>query len=752
MLCIKNADLQAASFGQRRDDELRQQALLDERLDDSMLPCYRTALNDLYIEWTYTIDLDREVFSIDNGAHFKLNKIPRDDWIEALALDDNNGRLVLPHLVPADSLASLTSQSKEPGHSSKSSSVAYEKLVPQLVGTLMPPQRVSDQSSMHSSRRYEKLIFLQVRPKGYTDFDPVICHGPAILSNLWLIFRSKLEGEMPYVLLGLSPDDFAFREIAFAIVSLAAGLTDSLTFVDARRLRGDLRDGYLGIVHGNDSSGLAHFAAELGLGCHMDGSQPGSAPAASSYWFGGVLIRLECQLDRPAAVQQAIVLAVECGRRESQEPNFDAILLSIEHAVILRVFPDHIEHTELLSLLEIPIHYTKTPLDRYPLEVRCEIEGWQEETQLEIPAEVYDPTGNQGSSATSDESDPSTTNHEPCTFMALIHCFEATTVRSLSRASANDGRLPAELYETILDYVNDETYWACSKVSRHFRRHCLKHLRFIKDAVVRRGHFPTTAQTPKTQDSSIATLTFDLFDEITESTVPSQMKRGLLSDVRISSYGLRRNQEKQETVWQVLVGRSPRLSLLVCFIFSNFHAQLHWQASAATVDPVISRRRRISLSLNERDQEQHWTNPQMETYVNVPTLSCKAVFHIWEAILPSYKLNLSPIDPAWAFPPNTQYGYVRSWDITREGAQNFRWFMYLVAKRASATTQRSEVWERATKEAEMEVDTVLPNREERLTAYRFASRLHCRTVRECRSSLLLSFLRSCLDGTNKSAH
>ena len=141
VLSIKDADLQATSRGQRRYDEPRQRALLDERLDDSMVPCYRPGFNDLYIEWTYTIDLDREVFSIDNGGHFKLNKIPG-AWIEALGLDHNSGRLILPHLVPADSLASLTSQSKDPCHSSRSSSIAYEKLVPQSVRTLTPPRGV----------------------------------------------------------------------------------------------------------------------------------------------------------------------------------------------------------------------------------------------------------------------------------------------------------------------------------------------------------------------------------------------------------------------------------------------------------------------------------------------------------------------------------------------------------------------------------------------------------------------------------
>lgn len=139
VLTIKDADVQATYFGQNRDyHESRQKALLDERLDESMPPCYRTGLNDLYIEWTYTIDLDREIFSIDNGCHFKLNKIPKETWAEALAFDNDGRRLILPHLVSADSLASVTSQYQEPGQNLKSSAFVYEQLNPQLVRTLTP--------------------------------------------------------------------------------------------------------------------------------------------------------------------------------------------------------------------------------------------------------------------------------------------------------------------------------------------------------------------------------------------------------------------------------------------------------------------------------------------------------------------------------------------------------------------------------------------------------------------------------------
>ena len=53
---------------------------MDEYHPSSLVP-----LNDTYIEWVYILDLDREIFSVNNGAHFKLEQGPHINWIAALA-------------------------------------------------------------------------------------------------------------------------------------------------------------------------------------------------------------------------------------------------------------------------------------------------------------------------------------------------------------------------------------------------------------------------------------------------------------------------------------------------------------------------------------------------------------------------------------------------------------------------------------------------------------------------------------------
>ena len=73
-------------------------------------PSSLTPLNDMYIEWVYTMDLDRETFTVNNGAHFKLEQVPHIDWIKAL----ENGRLgdpiALPAALPRDGITSLVAE------------------------------------------------------------------------------------------------------------------------------------------------------------------------------------------------------------------------------------------------------------------------------------------------------------------------------------------------------------------------------------------------------------------------------------------------------------------------------------------------------------------------------------------------------------------------------------------------------------------------------------------------------------------
>lgn len=68
-------------------------------------------LNDFMIEWVYIIDLDREVFSVNNGAHFKLDRIPHIDWMGSLADGRLGDKISLPFV--GEDAAGLVNETAE---------------------------------------------------------------------------------------------------------------------------------------------------------------------------------------------------------------------------------------------------------------------------------------------------------------------------------------------------------------------------------------------------------------------------------------------------------------------------------------------------------------------------------------------------------------------------------------------------------------------------------------------------------------
>lgn len=125
-------------------------------MEELPLPSYRPIFNDIMIEWIYVIDLDREIFSIDHGAHLKLEIVPRLGWINALASTGNGDRLLLPDLSPECATTSLVVNSDSPD----------EDLL----------------------RTYEALNIEIVTPKGINGFDPTRRHEPLFCARIFQIF------------------------------------------------------------------------------------------------------------------------------------------------------------------------------------------------------------------------------------------------------------------------------------------------------------------------------------------------------------------------------------------------------------------------------------------------------------------------------------------------------------------------------------------------------------------------------------
>jgi len=304
---------------------------------------------NLYIEYTYIIDLDREVLIVNNGAHFVLGKIPRDSWMESLAFDHNSVALINPDLVPEDVIADLPS-------------LRFKDSKPEAIETTMQQDKVTN-----------------VVPKAFLNFPMVLRHGPLLLAHLWMTTKASLEDSMPWVLRGLTPDDFAFRELAFSIVSLSAGLVGGLMLANGqRRLDPITSNDWSGFIIGDNPRCHPIVLSDVGIGYHAEGIEPGSSPQATSYWFHGALIKLVADLTDPDRVKEAIMQAISFGRSaDISAQAFDVVLLSIEHVVLLHVAGNNIQRTETLPLLKIPVHYTNS-LERYAEDFQDPAWGWRD--------------------------------------------------------------------------------------------------------------------------------------------------------------------------------------------------------------------------------------------------------------------------------------------------------------------------------------------------------------------------------------
>ena len=305
----------------------------DDRLQEDAPPYHFSGFTNFSIEWTYTIDIDQEVFSIDNGAHFRLKNMPKmDGWIQALFHDSQGNRFLLPHLVPVESVATLA---------------------------LDPP-------SSANSTPYETLQTRLVKPKSLDHISPSHLTGQRLQWMLFDFIQSSQQRDLSATLLTWQAQDLPFRELVFFILCLAIG-GKYLALVDQRCVKDPYGEGlYLGMMADNDLEDYDELATSLGVGYHMDGLPMGSAPQETKYWLEGALICLIPQLNYPGILEKAIVDAIEYGRADCTNESFNAVLISIEHLVLIRSLPDgRIDRTEILPLIPIHVHVSKDSRARY---------------------------------------------------------------------------------------------------------------------------------------------------------------------------------------------------------------------------------------------------------------------------------------------------------------------------------------------------------------------------------------------------
>ncbi|KAL9009256.1 MAG: hypothetical protein Q9173_005700 [Seirophora scorigena] len=333
-LCVK-ADYLSTIWSNGEIEEFLDEAF-DARLET--LPTSTPGSLDMSIEFTYTFDLDQEVFSVDNTAHFRLQHIPRNsEWIKALCEDGNSRRFVHPRLTPKASVGTLA---RDNNAFSPEDEAYWKALSTQEIAAKADCANVSSQLRL----------------------------------KLFDLFEDGQLPDLRVTLLSWTADDLVFRELAFFILCLAAG-GDYLRIVDERRILFSPRTHLYGVIdHGEGSSGEREFINSVGDGFHLEGHPMGSAPSSSKYWFEGALVCLVPRLNRDNTVEKAMADAVRYGRDACGRTSFNAVLISIGHLVLLRNFPDgRVEHSRIMPLLstngssglDAQQYYGKTWLDDF---------------------------------------------------------------------------------------------------------------------------------------------------------------------------------------------------------------------------------------------------------------------------------------------------------------------------------------------------------------------------------------------------
>lgn len=398
------------------------------------------------------------------------------------------------------------------------------------------------------------------------------------------------------LLLGWNAEDLCFRELAHAILCIAspcknlslvrsrrvldspeAGYSDILSRDQPKQQGGCYYDGYNtgdskngrnvnlstgeGTTRHTDGGGMdtppmmgqslvggldAEFVAHFGVGCHLQNNPPGTSPTETVYWFEGVLILLAVQLTRTGAVAQNVIRILQYHQQNYAHKSIDAIIISIEHVILLTVSPNgNVQHTEPLPLFALGAHKSKDASARYPavyLETleRTVRHEWAKNAMIkrqttELAAAVQKRKMKQSQAEVGTISSKNAINavfkperdlerihaeerleekaRDPgsieeiglrfgkeindgyqsmpddavteTSFLSLVNFLESSARRNMR--TATHGRLPTEIYRTIIANLPDvQTYRACMDVSIAFRDLCQQNL-WIMDNLVLRG-------------------------------------------------------------------------------------------------------------------------------------------------------------------------------------------------------------------------------------------------------------------------
>lgn len=684
----------------------------DERLE-SIPPSFHIGTCKFSAEWSYTIDLDRKVFSVDNGAHFWLDRVSQnDDWMMALAEDAEYNRLALPQVVGEDTITNLTIDTED---LAPDTAEYWRTLKPRLV----TPDLAHIDSAQITVNRLRWFCFNS--------------------------FQATEKESLSVTLLGWQAHEVPFREIAYSVLCLAAG-GEHLTLVDDQRIF--KQAGCAGMLTASDTEAEMELVSSLGAGYHRRGMPTGCAPRDTKYWFEGALVSLVSRLDRPGILAKAVAAVVQYGQKECGRITFNAVLISIEHLVLVKSFQSGaVDHTELLPLIPIALHLSLDARERYGsdyvnaiysaevektdkqnesenAETSSEGQNTQNDTGAQIGAEdsssdkaIDDKNeqtvntnaamGNEGIKNSGDSGegkDPGGEKDDEIvtiqenedeasvsatewtayeTFKSLIAFFDASVRESLKPTNVDEKGIPTEIYETILSHVSDmQTYNACLKVSRRVRSLCLRRPLIMDNVVFLE---PSSGGDEKQFSFTAVEVSVNRPMGVSVSWNPSSWNRP--TDCTACHIIVGSEKDRKTCVEEVLV-------------FKGLTVPSEWDC----VDLTIGDRDRYSQPASLPESTDKRWNLALERFPVTGASVSRDLEQFWTCVMRSFEVDLkNACYQDWELPPNTKW-FLGTHLAGRKNYLNSFHYMVLRMKRASKFS--TSLWDEITSEVAASLESL----------------------------------------------
>ncbi|KAI1426626.1 hypothetical protein F5Y12DRAFT_272782 [Xylaria sp. FL1777] len=378
------------------------------------------------IKDVYIINLDHEVFTVNFSMHWKLGNIPRqgDLWLRSITSSTcRYAPTVSLDICPEEHLTSLALELPK-----QNPRVEYDNRV------------VTPKTDISGARKTYLTYVMALVLKKYAS--AIIWFG-----REW------------------TPDSFPFRELAFALASIASSQAGTY-LTNCYRFMNDMASttGWL------DKDEIAPLL-DFGSMSHLPGNPAGVSPAETMYWFQGVLISLTLVIDGEA-INKTVTWGIKQGCA-----SFQAVILTLFEVAFVEVSPGNdgkpfVHFSKKLHLSPVREEHC---LSSHPRD-RPELKPSINEVSMDKPRmrglitkrrlQVQFPG-----------------------LTALVNFFDAAMNRCT--ASKSTGVFPLELYDHILDFVDYDTWKACTLVSAGIRARCFRRymicdsLRIVRGPLVR---------------------------------------------------------------------------------------------------------------------------------------------------------------------------------------------------------------------------------------------------------------------------